>query len=137
MSPEEGESSLTAAKERMGRFFDGKHRQAIVFILQFADRPLLSRPAALLEAFLELDEAVTNWRNRHVTMVAHVLGGGRISTLGRARSGLEYLYSTVHKRAFPELWDARTFLLGAEEARDIYPEISWSGYEFKFSDKPR
>lgn len=126
------EDSMRQLKARFDWFAAEDARRAIVFILQFAEQPLLSRPAALLNAFLQLDEALTNWRERHVTMVARVLGGGRISTMGQAHSGLDYLFATVHKRAFPELWDARTFLLGTREARSMYPKIAWSGYEFKF-----
>jgi tryptophan 2,3-dioxygenase len=59
----------------------------------------------LLEAFLELDEQLLLWRQRHVVMVERVIGGRR-GTGGS--SGATYLKSTLEKRAFQELWDLRT-----------------------------
>jgi len=59
----------------------------------------------LLEAFLELDEQLVLWRQRHVMMVERVIGGRR-GTGGSA--GAPYLKSTLDKRAFQELWDVRT-----------------------------
>jgi tryptophan 2,3-dioxygenase len=108
------------AKERLEWFLSQSERCAILFVLQFALQPRLSAPAALLEAVLEVDEAFLNWRDRHIEMVARVIGGGRISTTGATGSGLAYLRGTTSKRAFPEVWDARSFLLGHAEARGIY-----------------
>jgi len=108
------------ALARLRWYFRSPARRAIVFILQFDAQPLLAWPAALLEAVLELDEAFLTWRDRHIAMVERVLGGGRFSTMGGRASGLPYLQSTLYKRAFPEIWDARTFLLGAKEGADIY-----------------
>jgi tryptophan 2,3-dioxygenase len=109
-----------AAIARLHWFFESPERRAIIFILQFDEQPLLAWPAELLEAVLELDEALLTWRDRHIAMVERVLGGGRFSTMGGRASGLPYLQSTLYKRAFPEIWDARTFLLGAKEGTDIY-----------------
>ena len=112
-------------------------RRALLFILQFAAQPLLAWPAALLEALLELDEAYLIWRDRHIAMVARVLGGGRISTTGAPSSGLQYLQRTLAKRAFPEIWDARTFLLGQREASSVYsndpqPWGEWQHFRLAF-----
>ncbi|MDH3690904.1 MAG: tryptophan 2,3-dioxygenase [Gammaproteobacteria bacterium] len=106
---------------RRARFFlNEPHRRAIVFLLQFSNQPLLAWPASLVEALLELDEAFANWRDRHIAMVSRVLGGGRISTLGAEGSGLPYLRGTLGKRVFPEIWDARSYMLSRDEAKDIY-----------------
>jgi len=118
------------AQQRTKFFFNEPHRRAIVFLLQFSNQPLLAWPASLVEALLELDQAFANWRDRHIAMVARVLGGGRISTLGAAGSGLSYLRGTVSKRVFPEIWDARTFMLSHEEAKDIYTALELSPYRF-------
>jgi tryptophan 2,3-dioxygenase len=118
------------AQLRTTFFLDAPHRRAIVFLLQFSHLPLLAWPASLVEALLALDQAFANWRDRHIAMVSRVLGGGRISTLGSAGSGLPYLRGTVAKRAFPEIWDARTFMLSHEEAKDIYTERELSSYRF-------
>lgn len=59
----------------------------------------------LAEALLEMDQQLLLWRQRHVVMVLRVIGG-RMGTGGS--TGAAYLQSTLTKRAFPELWDART-----------------------------
>ncbi len=61
---------------------------------------------------MELDEACLNG--------CAGTGGGSISTTGAPSSGLQYLRGTLAKRAFPEIWDAWTFLLGHKEAEGIY-----------------
>ena len=124
------------AERRTTFFFNEPHRRAIVFLLQFSNEPLLAWPASLVEALLELDQAFANWRDRHIAMVARVLGGGRISTLGSAGSGLPYLRGTVSKKVFPEIWDARTFMLSHEEAKDIYTARELSPYRFLHEKRP-
>ncbi len=124
------------AQKRTKLFFNEPHRRAIVFLLQFSNQPLLAWPASLVEALLELDQAFANWRDRHIAMVARVLGGGRISTLGAAGSGLPYLRGTASKRVFPEIWDARTFMLSHEEAKDIYTARELSAYGFLHEERP-
>ena len=118
------------ARQRAAFFLDEPHRRAIVFLLQFAEQPLLAWPASLVEALLELDQAFANWRDRHIAMVTRVLGGGRISTLGAAGSGLAYLRDTTSKRAFPEIMDARTFMLSRAEAAGIYSPEQLRPYGF-------
>lgn len=125
-----------AARQRLRFFFRRPERRAVVFLLQFADQPLLSWPASVVEALLELEEAFANWRDRHVAMVARVLGGGRISTLGAAGSGLQYLRATLPKRAFPEIWDARSFLLSRDEAGGIYSARQLGAYGFLTEKRP-
>lgn len=61
----------------------------------------------LAEALIEMDEQLLLWRQRHVMMVERVIGGRR-GTGGS--SGAGYLKTTLDKRAFPELWDARTVM---------------------------
>lgn len=59
----------------------------------------------LSEALLDFDQQLLLWRQRHIMMVERVIGGRR-GTGGS--SGASYLKTTLDKRAFPELWDART-----------------------------
>src|SRR5439155_1289057 len=66
------------ALERFDWFFGSLDRAAIVHIFQFSSQPLLAWPASFLDALLEMDEAFGSWRDRHIKMVARVLGGGRI-----------------------------------------------------------
>ena len=118
------------AQQRIRFFFRDPRRRAIVFLLQFAEQPLLAWPASLVEALLELEQAFSNWRDRHIAMVTRVLGGGRISTMGAAGSGLAYLRATLQRRVFPEISDARSFMLSAEEAAGIYSKRQLSTYGF-------
>lgn len=124
------------ARQRIRFFFRDPQRRAIVFLLQFADQPLLAWPASLVEALLELEQAFSNWRERHVAMVARVLGGGRISTMGEAGSGLQYLRATLQRRVFPEIWDARSFMLSDDEAAGIYTKRQLSTYGFLHEKRP-
>jgi len=124
------------ARQRIEFFFRDPGRRAIVFLLQFADQPLLAWPASLVEALLELEQAFSNWRDRHIAMVARVLGGGRISTMGAAGSGLGYLRNTLQRRAFPEIWDARSFMLSDDEAAGIYTKRQLSTYGFLHEKRP-
>ncbi len=64
----------------------------------------------LCEYLIQVDEQVGLWRFRHVQMVERMIGmkpgtGGSL--------GVNYLKSTLRKRFFPELWDARTYMSGA------------------------
>ncbi|MEO6990830.1 MAG: tryptophan 2,3-dioxygenase family protein [Candidatus Baltobacteraceae bacterium] len=61
----------------------------------------------LLEDFIEFDERLLLWRNRHVLMVERMIGmkkgtGGSL--------GVSYLQKTLVNRLFPELWEVRTSL---------------------------
>ena len=69
-----------------------------------AERSVLHSVAELL---CDHDEAVASWRFRHSLMAARTIGA-RPGTGGSA--GVEYLRSTVDRRFFPELWEARTRL---------------------------
>lgn len=65
-----------------------------------------------LEALIDLDEGLLLWRQRHVAMVERMIGNRR-GTGGS--SGVKYLSSTLAKRCFPEIWEARNWL-GAGKA---------------------
>lgn len=60
-----------------------------------------------LEALIDMDEGVLLWRQRHVVMVERMIGN-RSGTGGS--SGVKYLSSTLVKRFFPEIWEARSWL---------------------------
>jgi aminocarboxymuconate-semialdehyde decarboxylase len=59
------------------------------------------------ERLTEFDELVLGWRLRHIQMVERTIGM-RMGTGGS--EGSSYLRSTLDKRFFPELWQARTML---------------------------
>lgn len=61
----------------------------------------------LAEKLVDIDDALATWRHKHVVTVERVIGFKR-GTGGTA--GVQYLQSTLAKRAFPELWTVRTQL---------------------------
>lgn len=61
----------------------------------------------LAEKLVDLDDALSTWRLKHVLTVERVIGFKR-GTGGTP--GVPYLQSTLAKRAFPELWAVRTRL---------------------------
>jgi tryptophan 2,3-dioxygenase len=65
----------------------------------------------LTESLLDLDEQLGLWREHHVRVVERIIGHKR-GTGGS--SGVGYLKQTTDKRAFPHLWNVRTYLEGDE-----------------------
>lgn len=61
----------------------------------------------LAEALLEHDEYFSLWRSHHIKMVERMVGAKR-GTGGS--EGIGYLRTTLDKKFFPELWEARTYL---------------------------
>ena len=61
----------------------------------------------LAEALLEHDEYFSLWRSHHIKMVERMVGAKR-GTGGS--EGIGYLKTTLDKKFFPELWEARTHL---------------------------
>jgi tryptophan 2,3-dioxygenase len=61
----------------------------------------------LAEALLEHDEYFALWRSHHIKMVERMVGAKR-GTGGS--EGIGYLQTTLSKKFFPELWEARTYL---------------------------
>ena len=62
---------------------------------------------ALSEEMLTFDESIGLWRMHHVRMVERMIGN-KTGTGGS--EGVRYLTTTITKKCFPELWDARTYL---------------------------
>jgi tryptophan 2,3-dioxygenase len=63
--------------------------------------------AMLAETLLDYDEAIGHWRHRHVLAVERQIG---LKPGTGGSSGAAYLRSTLTRRFFPELWEARTRL---------------------------
>ncbi|MBV9211151.1 MAG: tryptophan 2,3-dioxygenase [Acidobacteria bacterium] len=61
----------------------------------------------LAERMIEHDEHFTLWRAHHIAMVERMVGTKR-GTGGS--EGVGYLRTTLQKKFFPELWEARTYL---------------------------
>ena len=61
----------------------------------------------LAEKFVDIEDLFRQWRFRHMTTVARVIGFKR-GTGGT--SGVGYLKAVMAVQLFPELWDLRTDL---------------------------
>jgi tryptophan 2,3-dioxygenase len=89
--------------ERTKRY--GKRTQAVLEVLtHFEER---FEEFQLSEALLEHDEYFALWRSHHIKMVERMVGTKR-GTGGS--EGVGYLRTTLDKKFFPELWEARTYL---------------------------
>lgn len=98
--------AAAAKKEREG------DKQGIKLILD-ALRPIYQKPSKhlpaylLTEALVDFDQYLGLWREHHVRVVERVIGFKRGSG---GSSGVGYLRSTTHKKAFPLLWQLRSHL---------------------------
>ncbi len=83
----------------------GRRTRAVLEILtHFEER---YEEFQLAESLVEHDEYFTLWRAHHIGMVERMVGTKR-GTGGS--EGVGYLRTTLRKKFFPELWEARTFL---------------------------
>ena len=83
--------------------------RAALFIMLYRDEPLFRLPFALLNALIEIDEQLANFRYRHLQMVRRMIGS-RVGTGGS--SGEQYLQGAVNKNyIFKELAGIITFLI--------------------------
>jgi tryptophan 2,3-dioxygenase len=79
--------------------------QAIVKILSHPDAN--SEYFIMQDLLMEHDENISLWRYHHVLMVERMLGM-KPGTGGS--EGVGYLMTTLMKKLYPELWEARTHL---------------------------
>lgn len=96
------ETSLTESERKRSY---GKRTQAVLEVLTHFETRL--EEFQLAEALLEHDEYFSLWRSHHIKMVERMVGTKR-GTGGS--EGVGYLKTTLAKRFFPELWEARTYL---------------------------
>jgi len=87
------------------RSYESKRTRAIVEILTHPEK--LYKEYQLTEALLEHDEYFSLWRSHHIKMVERMVGAKR-GTGGS--EGVGYLRTTLDKKFFPEIWEARTYL---------------------------
>lgn len=89
--------------ERRG-LYQRRVRAVVEVLTHFESRP---EEFQLGEALISHDEFFSLWRYHHVKMVERMLGTKR-GTGGS--EGVGYLKTTLDKKFFPELWEARTHL---------------------------
>jgi len=84
--------------------YEERTRAALEVLTHFEER---YEEYQLAEALLEHDEYFSLWRSHHIKMVERMVGAKR-GTGGS--EGIGYLKTTLDKKFFPELWEARTYL---------------------------
>ncbi len=84
--------------------YDKRTRAVLEVLTHFEER---YEEFQLAEVLLEHDEHFSLWRSHHIKMVERMVGAKR-GTGGS--EGIGYLKTTLDKKFFPELWEARTYL---------------------------
>jgi tryptophan 2,3-dioxygenase len=92
------------SEEERRRAYGRRVRAALEVVTHFESR---YEEYQLSEALIAHDEFFSLWRYHHVKMVERMLGTKK-GTGGS--EGVGYLKTTLDKRFFPELWEARTYL---------------------------
>ena len=100
-APADDESLSEGERKKLYR----KRGQAVLEILTHFEARY--EEFQLAEALLEHDEYFSLWRSHHIKMVERMVGAKR-GTGGS--EGIGYLQTTLSKKFFPELWEARTYL---------------------------
>ena len=83
----------------------GKRARAVLEVLTHCEER--AEEFMLSESLMAHDEYLGLWRAHHVKMVERMLGEKR-GTGGS--EGIGYLKTTLDKKFFPEMWEARTYL---------------------------
>ena len=98
------------ADEERRRRYGQRTRAVLEVITHFEER---YEEYQLAEGLIAHDEHFSLWRFHHVKMVERMLGTKK-GTGGS--EGVGYLKTTLDKKFFPELWEARTYLDSAHGA---------------------
>lgn len=95
--------------------------RAALFIMLYRGYPMLQLPFQLLNGLLEIDEQLSTWRYRHMSMV-HRMIGTRIGTGGS--TGRDYLKGALDKHyIFAEIARLTSFLIERRKLPVLSPEM--------------
>ncbi len=108
-------------EETEGSALTLKARRAAHFIMLYRGYPLLHLPYELISYLLEIDEQLSIWRYRHMSMVQRMIGS-RVGTGGS--SGKDYLAGAVQKHSiFGEFSRLTSFLLNRRNIPTLPPAM--------------
>jgi tryptophan 2,3-dioxygenase len=98
--------------------------RAALFIMLYRGYPLLQLPFQMLHQLLEIDEQLSTWRFRHMSMV-HRMIGTRIGTGGS--TGKDYLGAALQRHhLFREIAALTSFLIERRRLPVLNPEMERS-----------
>jgi tryptophan 2,3-dioxygenase len=111
----------TAAKTAADRSLSPTACRSALFIMLYRGYPLLQLPYQLLHQLLEIDEQLSTWRYRHMSMVHRTIGT-RIGTGGS--TGRDYLASALEKHhLFKEIAALTSFLIQRKRLPELDPRV--------------
>ncbi len=99
-----GHKDESASPEAKRENYEQRVRANVRLQTEYEKHPALFH---LAESLIAHDEQIVLWRVHHVAMVERMLGT-KPGTGGS--SGVGYLQSTLKKKIYPEMWEARTHL---------------------------
>lgn len=95
--------------------------RAALFIMLYRDYPLLNAPYQFINALLDIDELLAQWRYRHMNMVQRMIGR-RIGTGGS--TGADYLKAAADTHyIFKEFADLTSFLIQRRLLPELPPQL--------------
>jgi tryptophan 2,3-dioxygenase len=108
-------------KTSAGRSLGPAACRSALFIMLYRGYPLLQLPFQVLHQLLEIDEQLSTWRYRHMSMVHRTIGT-RIGTGGS--TGRDYLASALERHhLFREIAALTSFLIQRKRLPELSPEI--------------
>ncbi len=121
----EGFEKLFFSKEfNENRRLSADANRSALFIMTYRDYPLLTMPFQLLDTLLEIDELMSTWRARHISMVNRMIGS-RLGTGGS--EGAAYLKKSRDSHfVFNELADVNSYLIQRNKLPKLSPELEKS-----------
>jgi len=94
---------------------------AALLIQLYRDEPILQMPHRLIQALIDLDEYMTQWRYRHAQMV-HRMIGQKIGTGGS--SGHDYLNKAAeHHKVWKDFFNLSTFYIPRSQVPPLPREL--------------
>ena len=114
-------AAATGGAASAGRSLSPAACRSALFIMLYRGYPLLQLPYQVLHQLLEIDEQLSTWRYRHMSMVHRTIGA-RIGTGGS--TGKDYLASALERHhLFREIAALTSFLIQRKKLPTLDPTI--------------
>jgi len=120
-TPADASTTSPAVPAPPARSLSPQACRAALFIMLYRGYPLLQLPFQVLHQLLEIDEQLSTWRYRHMSMVARIIGT-RIGTGGS--TGKDYLASALERHhLFREIAALTSFLIERKRLPALDPDM--------------